>query len=141
MVIDTGKAWTFKLITSRVIEYRTETWIKDQLVFLMQNYGEVVSVERPLFTRMYVVIMRPSTSTTLAWWEKGFSYAFDKMGYGYVRISEALPGKQTTSLVQETISPIVEPVKAAAAGIANRLLVLAAVAAVAFIFVKGGFKR
>ncbi len=79
-----GVLYTLTYNSGRFLEYRTETWVQEQLRELLSYYFEIQSVSRPFFSSNYVLKLIPLQDTPLtqalgivnaAWVQMGYSGA------------------------------------------------------------------
>lgn len=86
-ILKTDRTYTFTYETSRVLEYRTSSWVMEKLQYYMQNYGQVTGVTSPTFSTKYVITVMPKIEATLSQWLSAFDYSWNKMGYGSVSLT------------------------------------------------------
>ena len=80
-ILFTGSKYTFTFDHGRLFEYNSATYVLEQMRNLMQNYGEIVTVNRAMFSSRYVIVVVPKIDTTLLNWLTAFNYAWKTMGY------------------------------------------------------------
>lgn len=141
-----GETYTFTFAHGKVVELNRDDYILGDLrARLKDNYGEVLSVERPLFSSHYVVTVIPKVSRILGEWiQKGFGFndAWSKMGYPNAVFIQAEGGERSSkagglSQVVPTITGQVAQVASETITSVVRPLFLPIVAGVAiFLFVK-----
>jgi hypothetical protein len=82
--LKSGVQYTLTYNSGRFLEYRTESWVQGQLRSLLNQYLEVLSVTRPLFSSNYVIKLVPYEDIPLpqalgvvnaAWVQMGYSDA------------------------------------------------------------------
>lgn len=140
-----GESYTFTFSHGKVVELNRDEYILTQMrARLKDNYGEVLSVERPLFSSHYVITVIPKVSRTLGEWlqkDYGFNDAWVRMGYRNAVFIQAEGGErsskagglsqmipsvtgQVAQVASETISSVVRPLfLPIAAGVAIFLFV------------------
>lgn len=115
--LEIGQIYTFVFKISRLIEYRSDKWITDQLKYFMQNYGEVIKADTKtipaLWSEMTVTVI-PKIRTTVTDWINGFNYSFKNMGYtatfDRVEIGEVSGiTERAMGTISEAISSIIKP--------------------------------
>ncbi len=118
-----GVQYTLTYNSGRFLEYRTETWVQDQLRGLLNQYFEVISVTRPLFSSNYVIKLIPYQDIPLSQATGVINSAWVQMGYGgatYVLAESdvtsssspgGLPGVvgQTTAAIGTGTSNLLQP--------------------------------
>ncbi len=88
----------------------------------MGNYGDIISVSRPLFSDRWVIVITPTTQATLSDWLSAFDTSWKDMGYtvtfiqaegGIIStqpggVTQILPSIGTT--IGETAQSIIKPI-------------------------------
>lgn len=74
--------YVFTFEHGRIFEYRSDSWVLENLRDRMANYGDVISVNRPLFSSRYLVTVIPTLERSLAEWVSAFDSSWKDMGYG-----------------------------------------------------------
>lgn len=87
--------YVFTFESGKWIEISSSSDVQDKLRYFLQNYGDVVRVDRALFSGRYTVVVIPKIEATLPQWLTAFIYAWINMGYGDARYISAEGG--TTS--------------------------------------------
>jgi hypothetical protein len=86
--LEVGKTYTFVFRLKRLIEYRSDAWITQQLKDCMRLFGDVVSADTKTLPALYgdmrVVVVPRARYTVRNWVENGFKVCLDRMGYGHV---------------------------------------------------------
>lgn len=118
-----GVPYTITYNSGRFLEYRTETWVQEQLRSLLNSYLEVMSAIRPLFSGNYVIKVVPYQDMPLSQAVGLINSAWVQMGYGsatYVLIESdvtsssspgGLPGvvSQTTAAIGSGAGNLLQP--------------------------------
>jgi len=74
--------FVFTFEHGRVFEYNSDSWVLKNIRERMGNYGDVVSVVRPLFSSRYLITVIPTLERNLAEWVSAFDSSWKDMNYG-----------------------------------------------------------
>jgi hypothetical protein len=121
-ILITGEKYTFTFSHGRIFEYRTADWVKERLTYFMQNWGDIILADRPLFSNRYIVVVVPKVQASLSQWLSAFDYSWKNMGYGSATlvlaeggIGSSQPGgatqliKGAAETAGETAAAVVKP--------------------------------
>lgn len=87
-----GNQYVFTFESGKWIEISSSSDVQDRLRYFMQNYGDVLRVDRALFSGRYTVVVAPKIEATLPQWLTAFTYAWINMGYGDAKYISAEGG-------------------------------------------------
>lgn len=125
-----GETYTFTFAHGKIVELNNSDSLLSSLRQIMaSNYGEIVSVDRPLFSSHYVIVVRPSIDRLLSDWIKtgyGLAYGLKSLGYDKAVFIQAEGGErsskagglsqmipsvtgQVAQVASETINSVVKP--------------------------------
>jgi hypothetical protein len=87
------------------------SWVQQQLTYFLQNFGDVVNVDRGFISGHYAIVVAPNTEYTRADWETGFKYAFQSQFMDWPSASLVLCEAGTVSsqpggIKQEIVSDV-----------------------------------
>jgi|GEM_PF-6435211 len=102
--LEVGRTYTFVFRIKRLIEYRSDAWITNQLKECMKAFGDVVSADTKTLPALYgdmrVVVVPRGRYTVKDWVENGFRICLNKMGYSHV-FDRVETGEVRTGVVEE----------------------------------------
>jgi hypothetical protein len=117
-----GNSYIFTFSHGRIFEYRSEDWVLSNLRDRMSNYGNIVSVRRPLFSDRYTIVVIPTTTATLYDWLEAFDSSWKDMGYYNYTFIQAEVGTVSTQpggleqvvpktgeIVSKTVKEVISP--------------------------------
>jgi hypothetical protein len=87
--IQRGADYTFTFEHGRLFEYRSDSWVFAALREQMAPYAEILSVDRPLFSSRYIVLLRPKSTFLYTEFIALMMSAWDGMGYGSAKFLAA----------------------------------------------------
>lgn len=97
-VLPAGERFVFTFNTNQLLNLASDSALREKLqYFLGPNYGDVISVNRPLFSGRYVVVVQPKANYSLESWLKAFDYSWQAMGMTSVSFLQAEPGVSSSS--------------------------------------------
>lgn len=91
-----GNQYTFTFEHGNWIEISSSGDVQDKLRYFMQNYGDILKVDRALFSGRYVVVVAPKGPATLPQWLNAFDYSWKNMGYGDAKYISTEEGTVST---------------------------------------------
>ncbi len=81
-VLQTGGTYTFTFSINQLLITTSDIEIQNKLQYFMQNYGDISSVVRPIFSGRFVVTVVPKASYSLSAWLSAFNYSWSNIpGY------------------------------------------------------------
>ena len=98
-----GNQYTFTFEHGKWIEISSSGDVQEKLRYFLQNYGDILRVDRALFSGRYVVVVAPKIEATLPQWLAAFDYSWKNMGYGdakYISTEEGVGSTQPGGLPQ-----------------------------------------
>lgn len=138
-VLKSGSQYTFTWAHGRFFEYNTEAWVKENLSYRLQNFGEVISATRPLFSDHWVIVIIPTTDVSVADWVSAFDASWKDMGYGGASFIQVEGGAVSTQPggVQQIVPEAGAIVGTTAASILKPLLPYVLIAGVGYLLLVG----
>ncbi len=94
----------------------------------ISNYGDVISVSRPLFSNRWVVTVIPSTSVPVSQWWDAFDVSWRDMGYSDINFLQAEGGSVSTQpggvsqVVQEVVPDVAGSIGTAVSNIISPIV-------------------
>jgi len=76
-----GNEYVFTFAHGRFFEYNSSEWVKGALAERLSSWGDVLTVNRPLFSDHYIIVVKPTFDMDLTTWLQAFDYAWKDMGY------------------------------------------------------------
>ncbi len=136
-ILEPGRTYTFSFDNGRIFEWRSDTWVLNQLRSDLAGIAEIVSVKRPLFSDRYLVALIPILTFKVYEWDKVFQNTWFRLGYEHTTmisvyggrstpdtggISEGLVGPLSDGLA-DTISTIAKPLTPILMAVAAGLII------------------
>jgi len=138
-ILKSGSQYTFTWSHGRFFEYNTEAWVKENLNYRLQNFGEVVSTNRPLFSDHWVIVIVPTMDVSVSDWVSAFDASWKDMGYGGASLVQVEGGAVSTAPggVQQIIPEVGTIVGKTAFEILKPLLPYVLIAGVGYLLLIG----
>ncbi len=115
-ILRTGNEYIFTFEHGRIFEYRSDSWVEQNIRERIANFGQVISVKRPLFSNRYLITVIPTVDAPLSDWLNVFDVIWRDMGYGKASFLVAEEGRISTQpggvieIAKRTGEEILKPV-------------------------------